>query len=38
MKMIEALESPGEFYLKVLSKSRQKYKLLENCDVGYTHE
>jgi hypothetical protein len=36
--MIEEFESPGESYLKVLSKSRQKYKLLENCDLGYTYK
>jgi hypothetical protein len=38
MKMIKELESPDKSYLKVLSKSRQKYKLMEDCDLGYTQK
>jgi hypothetical protein len=35
MRMIQILESPVDSYLKLLSKSKQKYKLLEDCDYEY---
>jgi hypothetical protein len=35
MRMIQILESSIGSYLKLLSKSKQKYKLLEDCDHGY---
>jgi hypothetical protein len=38
MKMIEELKSRGESYLKVLIANRCRYKLLENCHLGYTHK
>jgi hypothetical protein len=35
MNMIRLLESPGESYVTVLGKAKQKYKLLEDCEYGY---
>jgi hypothetical protein len=35
MNMIQIFESHVDSYLKLLSKNRQKYKLLEDCDYGY---
>jgi hypothetical protein len=35
MEMIRMLESPTDSYIKLLSKSKQKYMLLEDCEYEY---
>jgi hypothetical protein len=35
MSMIRLLEAPDESYVTLLNKSKQKYKLLEDCEYGY---
>jgi hypothetical protein len=35
MNMIRLLEAPGKSYVTLLNKSKQKYKLLEDCESGY---